>query len=163
MQGRTLGIIGRGRIGSNVYKWARAFGVDDVMFYDPPKGTKNHLRDIFSKDIVVICCELNEDTKHLIHGDLITLLPENAVVVNTSRGEVMNEFSVASALRFRKDVIVAVDVLEGEWRRPVKSPLLNMDNVIVTPHLAGLTYEGNEKAYRIANDLVWRWFRRNLA
>ena len=162
MQGRSMGIVGKGRIGSNVYKWARAFGVDDVMFYDPPMGTKNYLRDIFSKDIVVICCELNEETKHLVKGDLITLLPENAVVVNTSRGEVLDEHSVAKALKHRKDVIMAIDVLEGECRRPVASPLLGLENVIVTPHLAGLTYQGNEKALVIVNKLVWAWHRKNV-
>ena len=72
----------------------------------------------------------------------------------------MDEHSVAEALKHRKDVIMAIDVLEGEWRRPVASPLLGLENVIVTPHLAGLTYQGNEKALVIVNKLVWAWHRK---
>ncbi len=162
MQGRSMGIVGRGRIGSNIFKWARAFGVDDIVFYDPPKGMGGTLENVFKKDIVCITCELTEETTHMITGDLIALLPMNAVVVNTSRGAVMDEFDVAKALKYRKDIIMALDVLEGEWRRPVESPLLGMENVIVTPHLSGLTYEANEKAFRIANRLVWKWAKENM-
>ena len=75
----------------------------------------------------------------------------------------MDEHSVAEALKHRKDVIMAIDVLEGEWRRPVASPLLGLENVIVTPHLAGLTYQGNEKAFKIANKLVWEWYKERIA
>jgi phosphoglycerate dehydrogenase-like enzyme len=145
LYGKRVGIIGLGRIGSNIFRWATAFGANVGTIYDlTVRGTT--LEMVFEdSDIVVISCALNE-----------------GVLVNTSRGEVVRESELVEILRVRPDVVYATDVLRGETTgEHLTSPLLGLTNCIVTPHVAGLTYESNEKALRIANKLLWRWYERS--
>lgn len=162
LYGKTVGIIGLGRIGSNIYRWVKAFGANVKHIYDPTV-TGTTLENVFEgSDIVVISCALNETTIDMIRGSHVRLLKTGAVLVNSARGEIIQENELVDALQERPDLIYATDVLAGETKGHHKnSPLLGMTNVICTPHVAGLTLESNEKAFRITNKLLWEWYGRN--
>lgn len=159
LYGKTVGIVGYGRIGQNIYKWCTSFGANVRYMYDPPGGCAHTLEDVFQKsDIVVISCALTERTIDMVGADLVQSMKQGACLVNTSRGEVVKEKEVAEVLKTRPDLTFAADVLAGETKGiQHQSPLLNLGNVMVTPHVAGLTVESNEKAFRIANKLLWEW------
>ena len=154
---KPIGIIGHGRIGKNIAKWCIAFGAAPLV-YDPYKGIKHYsLKQIFSQcAAVVVCCALTNKTKGMITGKLINKMPQNAVLINTSRGEVINEGQLIKTLNQRKDLRVALDVLCGEpeeehWGSPL------WDKVVVTAHIAGHAVEAEEKAIEIAEGLLHNW------
>jgi len=126
---------------------------------DPPGGSAHTLEQVFeNSDIVVISCALTEQTIDMIGLDLVQSMKTGACLVNTSRGEIVCETEMVNALTARPDIFYATDVLSGEVTgEHHNSPLFNLANCIITPHVAGLTFESNEKAYRIANKLLWRW------
>jgi D-3-phosphoglycerate dehydrogenase len=161
--GKTVGIVGMGRIGRNIYKWCYMFGANPLYLYDPPAGMAHTLEDVFQKsDIVVISCELNKQTIDMIGSDLVQSMKDGACIINTSRGEVVREKELVKALIARPDITYATDVLAGETSKThYDSKLFDIPNCIITPHVAGLTIESNEKALRIVNKLLWRWYEQN--
>lgn len=155
LQGKEVGIVGLGRIGKRIFKWVHAFDARVTHIYDPGiQGVS--LESLFEEcDVVVLSCELNEQTEGMVSGEHILSMKPNAVLVNTSRGEVIQENSVALALQRRPDIRVGVDVLAGEaLGRHLSSPLYGLRNVIITPHMAGHAIEANEKAAKIALGLL---------
>jgi D-3-phosphoglycerate dehydrogenase len=161
---KRVGIIGIGRIGRNIFRWCKAFGADVKWIYDPAYTKGVTLEQVFEdSDIVVLSCALNESSIDMIRGSHVRLLKTGGVLVNTSRGEVIAEKELVEVLRVRPDITLAADVLSGEtkgWHK--NSPLLKLPNCIITPHVAGLTEESNEKAFRICNKLIWRWYERTI-
>lgn len=154
---KRVGIVGMGRNGSNVMRWCIAFGAS-VIYSDPYSGLfSESLENIFCTcDIVCITCSLTEETTHMIDKPLLKSMKQGAVLVNTSRGAVINEKDLLDVLRIRTDITAVLDVLEHELDREkyIQSPLWFMRNVIVTPHIAGHTHESIEKARRIAERLL---------
>lgn len=148
LQGKTLGIIGIGKMGSQVSKIANAFGLN-VIAYDPyvTEDTAReagaqlvNLQALMSKsDIVTIHCTL-EGNYHLIGKKELNLMKKSAVLVNTARGPIVDQASLYNALRNGRIAGAALDVFEKE-PPDINNPLFNLGNVIVTPHMAGLTYE----------------------
>jgi phosphoglycerate dehydrogenase-like enzyme len=159
LAGKTVGIIGLGRIGSNIYRWVYNFGAKVKWIYDPTISGPT-LENVFEdSDIVVISCALNESTIDMIGGDLVSLLGEGGVLVNSARGEIIVEHELVDVLRVRPDITYVADVLSGETTNAHhNSPLFGLNNAILTPHVAGLTSEANQKAFRIAHKLLWRWY-----
>jgi len=154
---KQVGIIGLGRIGKNIASWCRAFGAS-YSYHDPYVMnwgvTLPHL--FSSSDIVCITCSLTDETTHMIDRRLLESMKENAVLVNTSRGAVINEADLIDVMRLRPDLTAVLDVLEGELDgRAHESPLYFMKNVIVTPHVAGHTVESIAKANAIAERLLY--------
>lgn len=152
--GRRVGVVGLGRIGERVARWSAAFEAD-VSFYDPyvehPAFKRKGLDEIFSScDVVAICAALTDETRGMIGGNHVRSLPRGAVLVNTARGELLRETEVADALRDRPDVGAAFDVLTGEVRgEQMSSPLWELQRkgqAVITPHIAGATYESQTKA-----------------
>jgi len=158
--GKTIGFVGFGRIGQNIYKWTYSMGAKPHYIYDPPAGYAHTLEDVFQKsDVVVICCALNEQTIDMITGNLVQSMKNGACLVNTARGEIVDEKGLVTALKARPDILYATDVLAGETsNKQHNSPLINVPNCMFTPHVAGLTNESNEKAFVIANKLLWKWY-----
>jgi D-3-phosphoglycerate dehydrogenase len=155
---KKIGIIGLGRIGSNLAKWIKAFGAN-VEYYDPVKKKnkykKRTIAKIFSNsDIVCLCCTLNDKTKNLIDISYLKLLKKKAILVNTSRGEVINETDLIKFLNKRKDIFFTSDVLSGEVNGSnMKSKLIQMHKkrrILLTPHIAGASVESQSKAADIA-------------
>lgn len=165
LQGRTVGLVGFGRIGRRMRRYCEAFGAD-VVYYDPyvdreDVARASSLGELFERaDSVVVCCSLTEETEGMIDRDALDRLREGATLVNTARGEVMDEPALAAFLRDREDVTASLDVLAGEARgEQFSSPLIELvdeDRITIAPHIAGASYESQAKAAEIAFGLVER-------
>jgi phosphoglycerate dehydrogenase-like enzyme len=163
LYGKTVGIVGMGRIGQNIYKWCYSFGANPKYLCDPPAGYAHTLEEVFqNSDIVVISCALTEQTIDMIDGNLVQSMKQGACLINTARGEIIIDNELVDVLQTRPDLTYVTDVLTGMTDGTQhQSKLFELYNVIVTPHVAGLTVESNEKALRIVNKLLWRWHNDN--
>ena len=152
--GKKVGIVGVGRNGGNMRKWLKAMDAD-VSYYDPYvdnfPGKLDELNTLFeTSDIIVLTVVLNENTKHMIGKEQFNRLKRNAHIVNTSRGEIVDEEALYECLLSREDVSYAADVLCGEvTATQFDSKLLSLRDsgrVIITPHIAGASNESQTKA-----------------
>lgn len=144
LQGRRLGIVGYGRIGREVAPRAAAFGMD-ICFTDirpvPSPYEQTDLKTLLStSDFVTLHVPLNDSTRHLLNRERIGWMKPGAILVNTSRGGVIEETALIEALRGVRLSGAVLDVFEKEPPDP-DNPLLTMDNVIVTPHVASGTVD----------------------
>jgi len=153
LQGKTLGIIGLGRIGRAVAKMAKAFDME-VIAYSPhaPReeaeklGVKLvSLEELLSKaDVVSLHTSLTPEKYHMIGEKEFKLMKKTAIIVNTARGELIDEDALVKALKNGDIAGAALDVLEKE-PPPPDSELLKLENVIITPHTAAHTWEAVRK------------------
>lgn len=150
LQGKTVGLIGFGRIAREVALRLLPFGVK-VVTSSPrtpaealPAGvTKVDLPTLLrDSDIVSVLTGLTPQTRHLIGADELALMKSDAYLVNTGRGEVIDEAALAVHLRERRIAGAALDTFTVE-PLPADSPLRGLDNVILTPHCVGHSTEGN--------------------
>ena len=155
LSGKKLGIIGFGRIGRKLNRYAKAFGLD-VKFYDPyVNGSCQSIKDLYDSDILSINCYLNDETRGMISGGFFDGFKKGLIVVNTSRGEVVNEEYIAEMIRGHK-ILYSCDVLSNEQDsyKLSSSILFRMylsghPNLVVTPHVAGVTIDSQRKALEI--------------
>ena len=163
LKGKVIGLVGAGRIGINLSRWFVEFGALGIA-YDPYKAdyyaenygvAETSLSNLFVKcDAVIVCCTYNKETHHMIGADLLRSMKHGAALVNTSRGEVIDEYALAMVMEERPDLRVAVDVLEGETTGTQNPQRLISRGAIVTPHLAGETYDSRTKAAKIILNLL---------
>tara|TARA_Y100000034_G_scaffold125766_1_gene175990 strand:- start:918 stop:1838 length:921 start_codon:yes stop_codon:yes gene_type:complete len=150
LKGKTVGIIGYGRLGKMMNKYCWLFGMK-VNVYDPYEGF-NNLEQVLQSDIISLHVHANDETKHMINKKTLGKLKKNSYIVNTSRGEIVNEEDIIESLKNGNLKGYATDVLEDEYGNRYKSPILKgvKDglNIIVTPHIGGMTWEGQQKAYK---------------
>lgn len=141
--GATLGIIGFGRIGQAVAKRATGFDMR-VLYYDPGASPSDPNLSAVSTDLDTLLAEsdfisihvpLTPETRHLVNADFLAKLKPNAVLVNTSRGGVLNQSALYETLKERRIFAAALDVTDPE-PLPLDSPLLELDNCIILPHIA---------------------------
>jgi len=159
LNGKTLGVIGYGRIGSNVARYARSFGMKVIAFdpyvqinrKDEVDQAQNILDVLQTADVIVTCVHLTDSTKEMMNRKTFSKIKNGAIFVNTSRGEVVDEAALVSALEKGNISAAAVDVMSNEQslvRR--NSPLLSYSeknsNLIISPHIAGLTLDSERKA-----------------
>jgi phosphoglycerate dehydrogenase-like enzyme len=142
LTGRTLGVVGAGRIGKELLRMARTFDFK-LLAADPYVNAielgyigarKVDLDTVLSEaDFVVVCCLLNDETRHLVGAREFALMKPTAYFVNVARGPIVDEAALIEALRERHIAGAALDVFEQE---PIaaENPLLAMDDVILTPH-----------------------------
>jgi phosphoglycerate dehydrogenase-like enzyme len=165
LEGRTLGIIGLGTIGKKVARLARAFGMR-VQYYDIARlnedaedaiGAKFRLMDevLRTSDIVSLHVPLLASTRHMISARELGLMKKSAILVNTCRGPVVDEAALHAALSDGTIWGAGLDVFEAEPPRP-DNPLFGLDNVVLTAHLAGPTWDNRFKRFRNAFDNVQR-------
>ena len=147
--GKTLGIVGLGHIGVEVAKRARAFDMK-VIYYDlvePPEDIwselrlrRVELRELLEQsDVVTVHVPLFETTRGLIGADEIKLMKQHAILVNTSRGPVVDNQAVADAANEGR-IVAGIDVFDPE-PPPPDHPLRSASNVVLSPHVAGTTRE----------------------
>jgi phosphoglycerate dehydrogenase-like enzyme len=148
--GKTLGLIGVGNTGKELFRLVQPFGMKHVAS-DPfakaedvaPLGVT--LKDldtvVSSADFLVVCCPLDETTRGLIGERALGLMKRSAFLVNMARGPIVDERALYSALKDRRIAGAATDVFEEE-PTPVDNPLLTLDNVILAPHAMTYTDEG---------------------
>jgi len=166
---KTLGIVGLGRIGSNVAIRAKSFGMR-VIAYDPYiKKSKadslgvilyDNLEDLLKEvDVITFHTPLTAVTRNMITAKEIELMKDNVIFVNCARGGIVNENDLYDALKSGKVFAAGVDVFEKE--PPESNKLLELENVFATPHIGANTMEGQEAvsviiAEQIANALNGR-------
>lgn len=162
MYGKTLGIIGFGRIGSAVARRALGFGMK-VTFHDRGRTNPTILRQsgahrvdldtlIAESDYVTLHCPLNDESRHLINEKTLSRMKSGAILVNTSRGPVIDEDALVSALRSGPLGAAGLDVFEREPN--VHPGLFELDNVVLAPHLASATRETRRAMARMCVESV---------
>ncbi|TAY26504.1 dehydrogenase (plasmid) [Rhizobium leguminosarum] len=144
---RTMGIVGMGNVGKAIFKIAKfGFGLEVVATSRSPESVPDGVRFltidelVATADIVVLCCPLTPETTCLLNAGLIGRMKPAAILVNVSRGPVIDDAALIEALRDGRIGGAALDVFATQ-PLPLDHPYFGFDNVIVTPHLAGLTEE----------------------
>lgn len=147
LRGRTLGIVGMGNIGKAIFRIARhGFGLDVVAHTRSPASVPEGARYLpleellGAADVVVLCCPLTPETTGLISRERIFAMKPGALLVNVSRGPVVDDAALIEALQSGRIGGAALDVFTTQ-PLPADHPYLQLDNVIVTPHMAGITDE----------------------
>ena len=153
---QTIGLVGFGQIGRGVARRARAFDLT-VLVHDPVVdpaalrelgATAVPLDDLLARaDYVSLHLPLTAQTRHLVSGPQLALMKPTAFLLNTSRGPLVDEAALIAALEAEQIAGAGLDVFEAE-PLPASSPLLGNDRVIITPHVAGLSNEGQELVRR---------------
>jgi glycerate dehydrogenase len=157
LQNKILGIIGFGKIGQAVAKMGLAFGMQVIASHKHPERDKmegvrfvNEETCFREADIVSLHCPLNEQNKHFVNQRLLEMMKSSAFLINTSRGGLINEQDLASALNAGHIAGAGLDVLSSE--PPSKNnPLLHAKNCLITPHIGWSTYEAR---HRLMLDVV---------
>jgi glycerate dehydrogenase len=161
LAGKTMGIIGFGRIGQATAKIAQAFGLK-VLAYDliTDKSLESAtckyatLDELFSQsDIISLHCPLMEGTSGLIRKSTLGLMKDGVMIINTSRGPVINENDLCEALNRGKVAGAAVDVVSVE-PISVDNPLLKARNCIITPHIAWASKESRTRLMKTAAENI---------
>ncbi len=135
----TLGIVGFGRIGRAVAKRAQGFDMR-VIYYDPTSQPAYSAQPVdldtllHESDFVSIHVPLTQETRHMVNADFLAKMKPNSILVNTSRGGVVDQTALYDALKAKKIFAAALDVTDPE-PLPMDSPLLELENCLVVPHL----------------------------
>ncbi|MBN2897211.1 MAG: D-glycerate dehydrogenase [Clostridia bacterium] len=159
---KTLGIIGAGNIGRRFAEKARGYHMD-ILYYNRHRdfefekqyNAKYVAFDelLSNSDFVSIHVPLNEETRHLIGAEELALMKDNAILINTSRGPVVDEKALIKALQEKQLYGAGLDVFEDEPHVP--EALLQMDNVVLLPHIGSSTKETRERmSLLVAHNLI---------
>jgi len=153
----TLGVVGLGKIGKAVLRRARAFGMtllgNDIIPIDPVFLSKNQvemttLEDLLRRsDFVSLNCDLNPTSYHLMNATTLSQIKPSAILINTSRGPVVDEAALIAALQAGQLAGAALDVFESE-PLSVESPLTRMDNVMLASHNANSSPKAWERVHK---------------
>ncbi len=151
--GKTLGIIGYGRIGESLGQKAHALGMGIIAYNVPPRSGENvefvELDELYARaDVISLHVPATEQTKDMINAGSISKMKDGVLIVNTSRGEVVDEDALYDGLKSGKIMGAALDVYKHE---PYSGKLLELDNVYFTPHIAASTAEAQE---RIGEEII---------
>jgi D-3-phosphoglycerate dehydrogenase / 2-oxoglutarate reductase len=170
LKGKYLGIIGLGKIGRNVARLARGLRMN-LIGYDVVPIDKTFAQEVSlittdiktlieSSDYITCHVPFTEQTKHLINKEMFAIMKNGAFLINTSRGEVIDEQALIDCLKNKKIGGAALDVYEVE--PPINKELLDLDNLICTPHIGAQTKEGQELASAvIAEKIIQRLLERS--
>lgn len=151
LSGKTMGIVGYGRIGQRTAQIARAFGMQ-VLAYDAFVQAAEcvPLDELLERsDVVSLHCPLFPETRHIIRGETIARMKDGAILINTSRGPLVDEAALREALTSGKLYGAAVDVVSTEPVQP-DNPLLGLENCLITPHIAWAPRESRQRLMDIA-------------
>ena len=164
LAGKTLGLIGFGGIGRLTGRLARALGMaviahdaqlpgDSRVWHEEATGRRTLDELLAEADVVSLHVPLTDRTRHLIDAPRLARMKPDAILVNTSRGGVVDEHALAAALRTGRLGGAALDVFEHE-PLPAGSTLAHCPNLLLTPHIAGVTRESNERVSSLIADRV---------
>ena len=148
-----IGIIGYGRLGKIMEGYCKAFNAEDFI-YDPHINIPQTPLEVMFKecDVISLHVHVTDETKYMINKDLFGFIKKDCYIINTSRGEIANENDIVDALNNGKLTGYGTDVIENEFDDLTKSPIIKAmnsgKNIIVTPHVGGMTIEGQTKAYK---------------
>jgi D-3-phosphoglycerate dehydrogenase len=149
----NIGIIGYGRLGKMMKTYCDAFNANTYVFdpyvnYSPQISLEEMFRVC---NVISLHVHVTPETKYMINKKLFGLINEDLYIINTSRGEIINEVDIINALETGKLKGYATDVVEHEFDNILESPIIQGMirglNIITTPHIGGMTIEGQQKAY----------------
>jgi D-3-phosphoglycerate dehydrogenase len=154
---KTLGLIGIGRIGTEVAKRAKAFGMNVIAYRKSGKPSDYakivDLNELLEKsDIISLHTPITEETEGMINKDTIAKMKDGVVLINTARGKLIVDQDLADALKSGKIRYAGLDVYHFE--PPIDSPVMGVDNVLLMPHLGAQTYENMDRIGEIVIDLI---------
>jgi D-3-phosphoglycerate dehydrogenase len=157
MRGKTLGIFGYGKIGAVVAGYGKAFGMKVLVWARESSRARAHAdghavaasKEAFfgESDVVSLHLRLTDATRGIVAAEDLARMKPTALIVNTSRAPLIGPGALVNALRAGRPGKAAVDVYEEEPLRDTGHPLLNMSNVVCTPHLGYVTREDHEIAF----------------
>lgn len=165
--GKTVGIIGLGRIGLMCAKLFLAFGAE-VIAYNRSRNPEaerlgieyRELDEVLScSDIISLNLPLNEETRGFISGDKIALMKKNTIFINCARGPIVDNKALADALNEDKIGFACIDVFDMEPPLPADYPLLHAKNTLLTPHQAYISEEAMERRAEIVFGNVYAWLK----
>lgn len=171
LSGKTLGVIGYGRLGKMMARYGNAFGMN-VVVCDPyvdsfaPYVTSMTFNELLScSDVISLHVHLNDTTKNMLNKQAINLMKKDVVIINTSRGALIDESELLIALKEHRILGAGLDVLTSELYSDIKDiPLVQYakdhDNVVISPHVGGVTYESQELAYIKIVSMIIEWFEK---
>ena len=151
LAGKTMGIIGYGRIGHRVAEIARCFGMRVIAWTRTPRDPECVSLDelLAQSDVISLHCPLVPETKNLIRRETIEKMKDGVIIINTSRGPVVNDADLRDALLSGKVYAAGADVASVE-PLPTDNPLMGLENMFYTPHIAWATYEARCRLMDIA-------------
>jgi len=163
LSGKTLGILGVGRLGTMVARYGRAFGLQVIGCDRSPRKLLDFVEYVDfdtllnRSDILSIHVHLSEDNRHLLNAAAVARMKPGAILVNTSRGGIVDETALVAALREGRLGGAGVDVVDGEWRPDlVDHPLVALarehPNVVISPHIGGVTVESQAMSLQFSAD-----------
>jgi glyoxylate reductase len=163
LRGKTLGIIGMGRIGTVVARRAQAFGMK-IAYHNRSRADhalENELGAAYidsvpalcrQSDIISLHCPLTPGTKHLINGEILTMMKKTAILINASRGPIVDEAALVAALKSGTIAGAGLDVYEHEPE--VHPDLPALENCVLLPHITSATHETREAMGHLAADAI---------
>jgi D-3-phosphoglycerate dehydrogenase len=147
LMGKTLGVLGLGNIGERVAELGQAFGMRVIYWSRRSRDDRFvyvEMEELFEQaDVLSISLSLDDETRGLVNAERIALMKPSAIIVNTARGEMIDEDALTAALAQGRLAGAGLDVMASE-PPPADHPLLKLDNVVITPHIATIT----DVAYR---------------
>ncbi|MCC3867898.1 2-hydroxyacid dehydrogenase [Terrisporobacter mayombei] len=166
LQGKSIGFVGFGAVGQSAAKMLESFGMK-ISFYDPfvenrkENYIKEDLESIFKKcDIVSIHLPVLESTKNMINMSLLSLMKPEAIFVNTARTAVVNNKDLYNILSDKKIKGAILDVLETEPPTKEDLKIVELDNVLLTPHICGATHEVTDHQSDIITERLKKWLKK---
>ncbi len=168
--GKTLGIIGAGRIGQAVANRAKSFGCKIIYFsksrkseFEKTTGAKkfNLEKLLKESDIISLHLPLSDKTYHLLNKENMHLMKKNVILVNTARGEIIDEFELIKMLKNKSVFAAGLDVYENEPN--LKKEFIKLQNVFLLPHLGSATFEARNKMAELAAKNVINVLKGNSA
>lgn len=161
MDGRTLGIVGYGSIGKKVAKIAQAFDMKVLAYNRSPKKDESvrfvEMDELLEKsDIVSIHCPLNRDSEKMCNKDFFSKMKDGALFINTSRGGVVDEQALIDAVKSKKISGAGLDVVAVEPMEKHEE-ILDIDNIIITPHSAWAPVETRTRLVEIVKNNIKKW------
>jgi glycerate dehydrogenase len=161
LAGKTLSIVGYGSIGRRVAEIGSAFGMNIVISTrTQPENCPYEVTGLYTAaekaDVLTFHCPLTDKTAGIINGELISHMKPTAMLINTSRGGVVNEADLAEALNSGKIAAAYLDVLEKEPMSP-NTPLKGAKNCTITPHTAWAPLETRQRLVDIVCDNIKAW------
>ena len=167
LRGRTVGVIGTGRIGQAAARLFRAFGCSLLGYSRTVRQDAEEagiryvsLDELLAQsDIVTIHTPLTDETRNLLSKEKIALMKESAILINTSRGPVVDNAALAEALNEGRLAGAGIDVFDGEPPLQADYPLLHARNAVCTPHVGFATVESIDRRAEIVFDNVDKWMK----
>ena len=168
LMGKTIGVVGIGSIGTRVVQIAHGFNMNVIAYSDHPSnnearklGVKFVDLDTLLKepDVISLHVPLTSETEHMIGTKEFARMKKSAILINTSRGKIVDEDALIIALRDKQIGGAGLDVFERE-PLPLNSPLLEFENVALTPHVAFLSHESLDECTRVCVQNVEKFIER---